>query len=81
MSSCKKNYKVTEDRTGCEINKAQGACGVGCIAGVFIAIVAVIGLVVAVLLVLYFKRQRSNIDELMFRSVGSVREGRSVDSA
>lgn len=79
IKKCKKNYELSEDGVRCEINKAQGACGVGCIIGVFLVFVLVIGVVVSVLLVFYFKNQKAKIDELMFRSVGSVREGRAVD--
>lgn len=79
VTGCAKNYKLTEDKARCEINKGQGSCGAGCIVAVFLVIFIVIGVAVAVLLVLYFKRQRAKIDELMFRSVGSVREGRAVD--
>lgn len=39
-----------------------------------------IGIVIGVILILYFKNQKAKIDELMFRSVGSVREGRAVDN-
>lgn len=75
VQSCKKNYKISEDRATCEINKAQGACGLGCVIGVFIAVVAVIGLVVGLLLVLYFKNQRAKIAEILYLS----NNGRGVD--
>lgn len=74
VAECKKNFELAEDKTACEINKAQGACGLGCIIGVFVSVVAVISVVIAVFLLLFFKNQRAKIDELMFRSVGSTSE-------
>lgn len=81
VKSCDGGFKISEDKASCIANKAASSCEIGCMIGIAIAVVAVIGLVAAFVLMLYFKKQRNNIGDIVFRNIENLKEVRSVEGS